>query len=168
MCAHTHVHVANTLHIILMYSLQNTLQDCDQRSCECQTELHKWGHAIQVEFDPGKESFHVIPFYSLTCNNSKIIRLICFALQYNCEHVLRVHRHGVVQLKISHNGYIFVCTSLIQRANHVFNSYLEDESSTQSRRYMFADTAGSVLPWISTLAMYHVCDSIFVPFNVPW
>jgi len=26
----------------------------------CQAELHKWGRANKVTFDPGKESFHVI------------------------------------------------------------------------------------------------------------
>ncbi len=39
---------------------ETTNDDALTDAKRCQTELHEWGGANQVKFDPGKESFHVI------------------------------------------------------------------------------------------------------------
>ena len=35
----------------------------------CQDELHKWGRANQVQFDPATKSIRLVSHHALACNN---------------------------------------------------------------------------------------------------
>ena len=80
---------------------------------KCQTELHKWGRANQVSFDPAKESVHIVshaqrhgdPFKLLgICFDCKLrmdlaVRDVVSQASWKLTTILRTRRfHGVSQL----------------------------------------------------------------------
>ena len=76
----------------------------------CQVELHSWGRANQVEFDPKKESMHVVSHYSPEGPNFKILGLnfdcrliMCDAIvdlvtemRWRVRSILRAQRYNTV------------------------------------------------------------------------
>ena len=66
---------ADDLNAFLAFPLQTPNHDLITASKACQAELHLWGAANQVEFDPAKESMHVVSHYCPEGLNFKILRL---------------------------------------------------------------------------------------------
>ena len=56
----------------------------------CQNGLHKWGRANQVQFDPGKESIHVVSHHAPAGNNFKIL-----GVDFDCRLVMGDAIHGL-------------------------------------------------------------------------
>ena len=119
----------------------------------CQKELHKWGRANQVQFDPGKESIHVVSHHAPAGNNFKILGLdfdcrlvmgdaICgltSEMRWRVRSILRAQRYHTTAnmlhlYKAKVLSYVEYRTaaiyhasvSLLQKVDHVQESFLED------------------------------------------
>ena len=120
---------------------------------ECQQELHKWGRANQVQFDPGKESLHVISHHCPAGSNFKILGVsfdcrltmqdaisgLTSEMRWRVRSVLRTQRYhttaSTIQLYkskvLSYCEYrtaaiYHACTSLLQIVDRVQERFLEE------------------------------------------
>ena len=120
---------------------------------ECQQELHKWGRANQVQFDPGKESLHVISHHCPAGSNFKILGLsfdcrltmqdaisgLTSEMRWRVRSVLRTQRYhttaSTIQLYKSkvlsycecRTAAIYhACASLLQHVDRVQESFLKE------------------------------------------
>ena len=59
-CGFTEKAYADDLNCYKDYPLNVPNDELLDDTTKCQAEIHKWGRANQVEFDPGKESKHVL------------------------------------------------------------------------------------------------------------
>ena len=71
---------ADDLNAFRAFPLQTPNHDLFIASQTCQAELHSWGAANQVEFDPAKESMHVVSHYCPEGPNFKIL-----GLNFDCK-----------------------------------------------------------------------------------
>ena len=120
---------------------------------KCQSELHKWGRANQVEFDPGKESIHVVSHKTPEGKNFKILGLnfdcrlvmadaitgLVGEMRSRVRSVLRAHRyhttanmlHLYKSKVLSYAEYrtaaiYHASASLLQQVDHVQERFLAD------------------------------------------
>ena len=111
---------------------------------QCQYELHKWGKANQVTFDPAKESKHIL---ALTGGEGHNFRLLGVPF----DHALSM-RDAVVELvseagwkmgAILRSGRFFTDAELVNLYKSQLLSYLE----------------------YRTAAIYHACENILAPLD---
>ena len=64
---------ADDLNAFRMFTLSAPNENLRKATRACQTELHAWGRANRVEFDPKKESTHVVSHHCPEGDNFKIL-----------------------------------------------------------------------------------------------
>ena len=91
MATFTEVVFADDLNAFRSFPL-NTANDVAIGAAEaCQQELHKWGRANQVQFDPKKESLHIVSHYCPVGSNFKIL-----GLNFDCRLIMGDAISGLV------------------------------------------------------------------------
>ena len=75
MCEFREIVFADDLNAYRAFPIAIPTEDMIAEPKTCQKDLHKWGRANQVQFDPGKESIHVVSHHAPAGNNLKILGL---------------------------------------------------------------------------------------------
>ena len=110
----------------------------------CQAELHAWGKANQVEFDPKKESIHVISHLCPQGDNFKIL-----GINFDCRLTMRDAIEDLV-------GEMRWRIKAIMRARRFH--------STTAMVHMYNAKVLSYGEY-RTAAIYHACDTAISPLN---
>ena len=111
---------------------------------QCQFELHKWGKANQVSFEPAKESKHIL---ALNGGEEHNVRLLGVPF----DHALSM-RDAVVEL-VSEAGWKIA--SILRSGSLFTDAELVNLYKSQLLLYLEYRTA----------AIYNACDSILAPLD---
>ena len=82
-CEFREIVFADDLNAYRSFPIATPTENLIAEAKTCQKELHKWGRANQVQFDPGKESIHVVSHHAPAGNNFKIL-----GLDFDCRLVM--------------------------------------------------------------------------------
>ena len=89
-CEFQYIVFANDLNAYRAFPMATPTAVLIAEAKTCQNELHKWGRANQVQFDPGKESIHVVSHHAPAGNNLKIL-----GVDFDCRLVMGDAIHGL-------------------------------------------------------------------------
>ena len=135
---------ADDLNCFKDFGLNVTHETMHGEMHQCQLELHKWGKANQVSFDPGKESKHILALNGGEGCNFKLLGVpFDHALSMRDAVVELVSEAGWKMAAILRSGRFFTDAEFVNLYKSQLLSYLE----------------------YRTPAIYHACDSTLAPLN---
>ena len=149
---------ADDLNIYKLYSLSSTADQIFADLHVCQNNVHNWGAANRVTFDPGKEEFCILhpadgigndfkllgPIFdcklTMAVTISKILRkarpklttLLRTGRYYNTRELVRQFKTHVLNILESSNGAIYHATAtVLAPLDHVADSFIRDVGLTR-------------------------------------
>ena len=135
---------ADDLNCFKDFGFNVTYETMREEMNQCQLELHKWGKANQVSFDPGKESKHILALNGGEGSNFRLLGV-------PFDHALSM-RAAVEELVSEASLKI---ASMVRSGRYFTDVELVNLYKSQLVSYVTYRTA----------AIYHACDSTLAPLN---
>ena len=137
--ARRHIEIASRI-LVCISQTKHCMQTLDR----CQSELHKWGKANQVSFDPAKESQHILALTGGEGMNFKLLGIpFDNALTMRDAVVELVSEASWKLASILRSGRFFTDGELVTLYKSQLLSYLE----------------------YRTAAIYHACNTVLAPLD---